>query len=72
MTEPGKRIGIATGYGLDGRDYVVRVPVDARFSLVHVVQIGCEAHPASRPLGSGRFFPGGKAAGPRSGPLTSN
>jgi hypothetical protein len=33
------------------------------FSLLHLVQTGCEAHPASCPIGTGRSIPGGKAAG---------
>jgi hypothetical protein len=33
-------VGIVTGYGLDGRQVRVRIPVEARFSLLHSVQIG--------------------------------
>jgi hypothetical protein len=33
------------------------------FSLLHVVQTGSGAHPASFPMGTGGPFPGGKAAG---------
>jgi hypothetical protein len=32
------------------------------FSLLHVIQIGSGAHPASYPMGIGSSFPGGKAA----------
>jgi hypothetical protein len=34
------------------------------FSLLHSVQIGFEAHPASYSVGAGDDFPRGKAAGP--------
>jgi hypothetical protein len=33
------------------------------FSLLHVVQTGSEAYPASYQMRAGRSFPGGKAAG---------
>jgi hypothetical protein len=33
------------------------------FSLHHRVQTGSEAHPASYPVGTRGYFPGGKAAG---------
>jgi hypothetical protein len=42
------------------------------YSLLHVVQIGSGAHPASYPMGTGNSFPGGKAAGAWSWPLTCN
>jgi len=41
------------------------------FSLRHRVQTGSAAHPASYSIGSGGSFPGGKAAGTWSCPLTS-
>jgi len=42
----------------------VRFPVGAgNFSLLHRVQTGSEANPASYPMGTGGSFPGGKAAG---------
>jgi hypothetical protein len=56
-------VGIATGYGLDGRGVGVRVPVGARFSPLHVVQTGPGASPASYPMGSGSSFPGVKRPG---------
>jgi hypothetical protein len=40
-------------------------------SLLHVVQTGYGAHPASYPMGARGSFLGGKAAGERSLPLTS-
>jgi hypothetical protein len=43
-------VGIATGYGLNGK---VRVPVGTRFYLLHVVQTGIGAHPASYPMDTG-------------------
>jgi hypothetical protein len=49
-------IGIATGYG-------VRFPAErSDFSLLHSVQLDSEAHPAVYPMGTGDFFPRGKAA----------
>jgi hypothetical protein len=45
-------VGIATGYGLDGRGVGVRVPVGHEFSLFHVVQTGCGVHLTS-PVGKG-------------------
>jgi hypothetical protein len=36
---------------------------DQEFSLLHVVQTGSEAHPASYPVDTGGTFRGGKAAG---------
>jgi hypothetical protein len=42
----------------------VRLSVGAgNFSLLHRVQAGSEAHPASYPVGTGDSFPGDKAAG---------
>jgi hypothetical protein len=57
-------VGIALGYGLDDRGSGVRFPAGAgNFSLHHRVQNGSGAHPASYTMGTGRSFPGGKAAG---------
>jgi hypothetical protein len=56
-------VGIATGYGLDDRGAGVRVPVESRIFLLHVVQTGSGVHPASCPMGTGGSFPGGKTAG---------
>jgi hypothetical protein len=56
-------VGIATGYGLDDRGVGVRFPVGLEFSLLHIVQTGCGAHPASCPTGTVDSFRGGKAAG---------
>jgi hypothetical protein len=65
-------VGIALGYGLDDRGSMVRFPaVAGDFSLHHRVQNGSEAHPASYPTGTRSSFPGGKAAGAWSWPLTS-
>jgi hypothetical protein len=63
-TEPSSwdsAVGIGTGYGLDGRGVGVRVPVEAIFFPLHVVQTGSGAHPASSPIYNGGSFPGGKA-----------
>jgi hypothetical protein len=40
----------------------VRFPAGARdFSLLHSVETGSDAHPASYPMGTGGCKPGGKA-----------
>jgi hypothetical protein len=54
---------VATGYGLDGRGVGVGVPVGEEFSLLHVVQAGSGAHPASYPMGTGDSFSMGKVTG---------
>jgi hypothetical protein len=65
-------VGIALGYGLDDRGARVRFSTGAgNFSLHHRVQNGSGAHPASYPMGTRDCFPGGKAAGAWSWPLTS-
>jgi hypothetical protein len=51
-------MGIATGYGLEGRGVGVRVPVRARFFLLYVVQTSSGVHAAFCPVGTE-----GKAAG---------
>jgi hypothetical protein len=52
------------GYGLDDRGFSVRLPSGAGdFSLHRRIHNGSEAHPASYPMGTRGFFPGGKAAG---------
>jgi hypothetical protein len=62
-------VGVAIGYGLDDQGAGVRVPVGSRISLLHVVQTGSGAHPASCPMGTGGSFSRGKAAGAWSWPL---
>jgi hypothetical protein len=65
-------VGIAPCYGLDDRDSRVRFPAGAgNFSLHHRVQPGSGAHPVSYPMGTRGSFPGSKAAGAWSWPLTS-
>jgi hypothetical protein len=65
-------VGIVLGYGLDDGGSRVRFPAGAGdFSLHHRVQNGSGAHPASYPMGTRGSFPGGKAAGAWSWPLTS-
>jgi hypothetical protein len=57
-------VGIALGYGLDGRDSRVQFPAGAgNFSLHHRDQNGSGAHSASYPICTGGSFPRGKAAG---------
>jgi hypothetical protein len=52
-----------TGYGLktDGLEFESRWVKD--FSLLHVVQTGSEAHPASCPMSTGGSIPGVKRQG---------
>jgi len=66
-------VGKGTGYGLENRMIGVRFPAGAgNFSLRHRCVQNCSgAHPASYPLGTRGRFPGGKAAGSWSWPLTS-
>jgi hypothetical protein len=68
----GSAVGIATAFKLDERGVGVRVLVGSEFSLLHIVQTGSGAHPASYPMGTGDSFPGGKATGEWSWPLISN
>jgi len=64
---------VLTVYGLVNRGSRVRFLVGAgNFSLHHRFQNGSGIHPASYPMGTGSSFPGGKAAGVWSWPLTSN
>jgi hypothetical protein len=67
-------VGIAQRYsaGLPAGWSGFHVPTGARnFSLHHRVQTGPGAHSASYPMGRRGPFPGGKAAGAWSWPLTS-
>jgi hypothetical protein len=64
-------VGIATGYGVDGRGVGVLVPSRVK-NFLHVVQTVFGAHPASYAVGTGGSFPGGKAAGTWSWLLTFN
>jgi hypothetical protein len=50
-------VGIATGYGLDDRGFELESGWDQEFSLLHVVQIGSGAHPASYPWVRGALSP---------------
>jgi hypothetical protein len=57
-------VGIALSYGLDDQGSRVRFPAGAgNFSLHHRVQNGSGAYSDSYAVGTGGFFPGGKAAG---------
>jgi hypothetical protein len=62
LREPSS-VGIATGYGVDGREVGVRIPIGVRFSPLPVSQTGAGAHPASYPVFIGGSFPKAKAAG---------
>jgi hypothetical protein len=62
---------ILLGYGLDDRDSRVRFPAGAGNFSHHRIQNGPGAHPASYPMGTRGSFPGDKAAGAWSWPLTS-
>jgi hypothetical protein len=65
-------VGIALGYRLDERGSRVRFLAEAgNFSLHHRIQNGSGTHSASNKMGTRGSFPGGKAAGAWSWPLTS-
>jgi hypothetical protein len=65
-------VGITLGYALDDRGSRVRLPAGAgNLSLHHRIQNGSGAHPVSYLMGTRGSFPGGKAAGAWSWPLTS-
>jgi hypothetical protein len=55
-------VGTATGYGLNGRAVEVRVTVRSRISLLHVVQTGSRAQPASYSMSIGGSSSGGEVA----------
>jgi hypothetical protein len=47
-------VSIATGYGLDDQGVRVKSPARVKdFFLLHVIQTGSWAHPASYPMGTG-------------------
>jgi hypothetical protein len=55
---------MTTDYGLDDRMIGVRIPVGAgNFSLLHRVQTGSGAQPASCPMGTGALSLGIKRRG---------
>jgi hypothetical protein len=54
--------GIATGYGLGGREVGVRAPVGALISF-HAIQTGSEAQPTFCPVDNQGSFLMDKAAG---------
>jgi hypothetical protein len=61
-------VGIVTGYVLDGRVSITsRIRV---FSLLHNIQPGPGAHPASNPLGTWELFPGLTRPGPEADHLS--
>jgi hypothetical protein len=65
-------VGIALRYGLYDRGSRVRFPAGTgKFSLHHRFQNGSGDHPVSYPMGTRGSFPGVKAAGAWSWPLTS-
>jgi hypothetical protein len=55
-------VGIATGYGMEDRGRSSS-PVMVKDSLLHVVQTGSGAQPASYPKSTGGYFPGVKRPG---------
>jgi hypothetical protein len=57
-------VSVTLGYGLDDRGSRVRFPArTGNFSLHHRVQNDSDAHPASYPMGTRGYFPGGKTPG---------
>jgi hypothetical protein len=65
-------VGIATGYGLDDKGVGIWVPVGSRIFSSPCRSTGSGVCQTSYPVGTGGSFPGGKAAGAWSWPLTSN
>jgi hypothetical protein len=55
-------VGIVTGYGLDSGGVRVQFPVGARFFSTSCCPEQFRGHPPSCAMGTGGFFPGGKAA----------
>jgi membrane-associated phospholipid phosphatase len=69
----GSAVGIATGYGLDDRGVGVRVPVGSRIFSSPLCPDRLWGLPNDHSKGyGGGSFPGGKAVGAWSWPLTSN
>jgi hypothetical protein len=60
----GNAVGIATGYGLDGRGVGAESRQWQDFSPLHSVRTGSGTHPVSYQMGNGGSFCGDKAAGP--------
>jgi hypothetical protein len=58
-----KAVCIATGFGLDGREVVVRFPAVAKFSNINLVHTVSGAHPAYYAMGTGDSFPEVKWSG---------
>jgi hypothetical protein len=56
-------VGIATGYGLEDREFKALVPIRSGIFFTHVVQTGSGAHPAFYPMGARGSFPRNKSAG---------
>jgi hypothetical protein len=56
----GSSVGIATGWTAEGSEF--ESWYGQVFSLLHVLQTGSRAHPASYPMGFGVSFFRGKAA----------
>jgi hypothetical protein len=61
---------LATGWTTEGSEFESQYGQE--FPLLHVVQTGSWAHPASYPMDTEGSFPRGKAAGSWSWSLTSN
>jgi hypothetical protein len=53
----------STEYELDGQGFGVRVPVGQEYLLLHVVQTGSGAYPASYPMDTGALSLGVKRPG---------
>jgi hypothetical protein len=65
-------VGIATGYGLDGRGVGLQVPVGSRIFFSPRRPDRLWGHPTSYLMSTRGSFPCAKAAGAWSWPLTSN
>jgi hypothetical protein len=63
LVDRNSAVGTVTSYKLNDRGILVRLLVRAKnFYLLPNVQTGYGAYPASYSIGTGRYFPGNKAA----------
>jgi hypothetical protein len=63
MKSRGSVVGIVSGYRLDNKGSEFESKSGQKSSLLHIVQSGSVAQPASYPMGSASYFPGAKQQG---------